>query len=522
CDWAAHDDLSNGPILSDEFSLKNIEEVNDFSKRSSVHMDYYLMDAFWFEENKGYMNFKPSTFPEGSKNVVKKLDEYGMKYGLWFDINFIHAHMEGWEKYDSMINKGASCFALDEVANLMTEAVAKHIVEDGVKLLKFDFAYFECKNPEHGHSIETTESKERSIVNFIKMVERLREIEPKLVILCYNGWTVSLDWIGCVCERAGYAISPYWCKYIDYLYCGDPRPSEIATKDMENSLVYYSDAMIRNFRDSFIPFKYIDDHGTMVGETDTIYNLGDKLFRSTTLLNVMRGTEKMSPYGQVTNLTDEDAEYFRYVNSIFNVAVNGGYTCSFILGDIRKGEVYGYSIGGSQYGYAIILNPLKHFVNVNVKLEQWGDVNVSVVKRIENGDIVSSRASTANGGIAVPVAANGYVLLEWRVADDKTEGQFVTVCPNEKLAFCTENISAVALSFKKADDGTPVRTAFGYPEGLTVKSGDDQLKANVSNCVWSGISWLYFELSGEKEVCIEYSGNEILLMKYELIKESGK
>ena len=79
------------------------------------------------------------------------------------------------------------------------------------------------------------------------MVDHLHAVLPDLKILCYNGWTTDLDWIGSVKEKSGYAISPYWCKHVDYLYCGDPRPSEISSADLSNSIVYYTDAMIRNF-----------------------------------------------------------------------------------------------------------------------------------------------------------------------------------------------------------------------------------------------------------------------------------
>ena len=324
CDWALHDDLSDSVYLTEELTLANIQNVVNFGKKSGVRFDYYLMDAFWFEENDPYIKFKASTFPNGSTKVVKSINDCGMKFGLWFDINFIHAHMQNWEEYDSMLCNGAHCFAVDKVAELMTSAIEYHIRKNNVKMIKLDFAYFECKNPNHGHSVEHLESKERSVKNYIKMVEYLKSIEPELKILCYNGWTTELDWIGCVKERNGFPISPYWCKYADYLYCGDPRPSEIACADLSTSLVYYTDSMIRNFRKAYIPFNMIDDHGTMMGDTSTIYWLGKKPFRCGTLMNVMRGGEKIHLYGVIDNLDADDCRYMKYISKVYEVSKKGG------------------------------------------------------------------------------------------------------------------------------------------------------------------------------------------------------
>ena len=117
------------------------------------------------------------------------------------------------------------------------------------------------------------------------MTERLKELNPELKIICYNGWTTELDWIGSVKEKRGFAVSPYWGRSVDYVYCGDPRPSEIPTRRLEDSIVYYTDAMIRNFYDALMPFSIIDDHGTMIGDTSTIYRLGKALFRCGWLMN---------------------------------------------------------------------------------------------------------------------------------------------------------------------------------------------------------------------------------------------
>ena len=386
CDWGLHDDMTEGdPILTAEMTLQNIRDIAEFSKKSGVKFDYYLMDAFWFEKGMPYTQFRQDTFPDGYAPIVAALKEADMKYGLWFDINCIHAHLEGMEKYDTMLQNGSLCFACDEIAELMYQGIAKQIKECGVKMLKLDFAYFECLNPNHGHSTQFTESKEKSVKNFLNMMRKLKEIEPELIVTCHNGWTTLLDWIGSIQERSGYAISPYWAEYLDYLYCGDPRPSELASENLGNSVIWYTDAMIRTFIESAIPLDAIEDHGTMLGNTATLYRLGTKMFRKGTLLGVMRGTKKLHLYGDVSELNDEDCAYFNKVGTLYDDIMERDYETELIGGDARKGEIYGYCVGNGVEGYAMLVNPSSRAKDFLLSLPQWQGMSVKAAWKVVDG-----------------------------------------------------------------------------------------------------------------------------------------
>ena len=115
--------------------------------------------------------------------------------------------------------------------------------------------------------------------------------------------------------------------------------------------------MLLNFFDANMPCGGIDDHGTMIGDTATIYRLGKKLFRCGWLMNAMRGGGKLHLYGKVDLLDDSDLEYMREVSDVFDDINAGIYETSCILGDARRAEVYGYSISEGDTGYAVILNP---------------------------------------------------------------------------------------------------------------------------------------------------------------------
>lgn len=528
CDWGLHDDLSDNVILTEEMTLENIKRLKDLKKRSNVRFDYYLMDAFWFENGNPYIDFKNETFPDGVQPVLDALKDADMKYGLWFDLNCIHAHLKDvdeYKKYDELLENGALCFACDKIAKLMTDAIAHHIVNHGVKMIKLDFAYFECKNSKHGHSVEHAESKEKSVKNFFRMLKELKRLEPELKILCYNGWTTNLSWIGNVEERSGYAISPYWCEYVDYLYCGDPRPSEIACERLEDSIVYYTDAMIRNFRESSMPFFAIDDHGTMMGYTSTIYKLGKKLFRTGSLMDVMRGGKKLNLYGDVSELNEEDLKYLSLLNDVYEDIVRNEYGMQFVSGDARKGEIYGYATDGAIEGYAVIVNPLSKKCKHTLSLPQWKNSNVLVETLVRDGESVNECESEIYSESGVELSANGCLLVKWKLKSKEKSFDKVFICKGDKLLLDTRGKRLLYLTFTK--DGKPLRTSTGYPEGLSVNRlvdgaflpAEKTSETSSETCIWSGVSWLSLVLDGATSAEIIYSGEEPILLKYSMTED---
>ena len=512
CDWGLHDDLADNVELTEELTLSNIRKLDELMQKSGVHFDYYLMDAYWFEENQPYIRFKARTFPDGIDNIIRRLEERGMRFGLWFDLNCIHAHLKGMEKYDTLLQNGSLCFACDEIAEMMYEAIRYHILNHKVSLIKLDFAYFECKNPAHGHSTDFVESKEKSIANFIRMTERLRQLDPALKIICYNGWTTELDWIGSVKKKSGFAVSPYWSRAVDYVYCGDPRPSEIASPELADSLVYYTDAMIRNFYDALMPFGGIDDHGTMIGDTSTIYKLGKKLFRCVWLMNAMRGSGKLHLYGKTDLLDDSDAEYLRLIGGVFDEICSGSYDTSCILGDPRKGEVYGYSVSEGDMGYAVILNPTTCSQRFALTLPEWENCAVTVERILENGEKKGGKCRTF-GGYSDELSPNGYRLIRWKRDAQPFCGGKLVLDAHSELVLPTEGRD-VSLRFEH--NGLPLRSLRGYPADLTVTDGNKALKSTVGTDIWSGISWLYFPRQGAEELHICYDGDENIVVTYSL------
>lgn len=516
-DWGLHDDLTPGdPILTAEMTLENIPRVIEMNRKSGANFDYYLMDAFWFESGHPYTHIRPDTFPEGMTPIKAALDEGGLKFGLWFDINGIHTHLANLPelaKYHTELGNGALCLACDEVADLICEGMEKQIKDLGLKIIKLDFGYFECKNPHHNHSVATAESKEKSVRNFIRMMDRLRKAEPDLKILCYNGWMTDLGWMGTPDpDRRGYPVSPYWCKFVDYVYCGDPRPSEFPSENAADSLVWYADGMIKLLADSLIPLDAIDDAGAMMGHTGTIYHLGKAHFRESMLMSVLRGGKKLLIYGDLRDLDDSDYAYLGLVDTLYTRAMAENYTTR-IFGNAARGEVYGYDTGCETEGFCVIVNPTAHDVIYNLTSPRWQS-GVSVTPIIVDGEIVEHHWQETGIATQVKVSARGYTLVEWKLTSTPKGFDKITLLPGDRITVNTKGKTVLELSFRK--DGAPLRTSEGLPPEFTVMTGGKPLTPSQVSQVWSGISWVHYTLDHCPAVTLTYEGNLVLTMKYQL------
>ena len=48
-DWSAYDELSDNVVQTEELAMRELNEILRL-KKSGVQIDYYVMDAFWFDK----------------------------------------------------------------------------------------------------------------------------------------------------------------------------------------------------------------------------------------------------------------------------------------------------------------------------------------------------------------------------------------------------------------------------------------------------------------------------------------
>src|SRR4051794_18393487 len=62
--WSAYDELSDNIPLTEQLAMKQLNELIRL-KKSGVKVDYYMMDAFWFDKAGGYRTWHKQRWPNG-------------------------------------------------------------------------------------------------------------------------------------------------------------------------------------------------------------------------------------------------------------------------------------------------------------------------------------------------------------------------------------------------------------------------------------------------------------------------
>lgn len=496
--WGLYDNMTPGdPILTEPLALRSVEDVKRLELLSGVKFGSYVMDAFWFKKGSHYLE-TDDVLPHGFGPFEKALEEDALDFGLWFDINFREDHPTDFDAEDNLLDAGTYCLGCERPYLAMKKALIDHVKAHHLKALKIDFAYFDCKNPAHPHAMGPVASKEASIKNFLDMVSSIKAIEPNLVFYCYNGFTFNLDSITNAAPNKGIIVSPYWSWFVDYVYCGDPRPNEIPTDDEALSLSGYTDSMVRDFYDSYFPLASIDDHGTMIGNTGTIYYLGKQTFRRGVLLNLMRGGRKIHVYGDLSLLDENDGKYLGFLSSIQKEMEGQSLSMD---GDPRKGEIYSYATKGKASGYIALFNPLNHRQSKVVALDGWKDHEIALTKVIEDGELVRQEMK-AFGAFVVDLPCGSYRVYRYEIKEKAWAEEEILLKPGQTCVFKNKGYAHMAISFRD-EQGNFVRTPNGLPEGIKVSLEEPKLVKSY----WSGISWRRYAVKGKEEVTIASSSS---------------
>lgn len=62
--WSSYDELSDNIPLTEELAMRELKEVIRL-KSKGVRIDYYVMDAFWFDKDGGYRVWNKKNWPNG-------------------------------------------------------------------------------------------------------------------------------------------------------------------------------------------------------------------------------------------------------------------------------------------------------------------------------------------------------------------------------------------------------------------------------------------------------------------------
>lgn len=359
--WAAYDELSDNVPLTEQLTLKELNNVLRL-KRDGVRFDYYVMDAFWFDPEGGYRTWKKPNWPDGPDRWIKECEENGIRPGLWFSTNTL-VHLNAVAKWRDSLNKTGTAMSMFEGGFLPDFVDVLQLWYDrGIRMFLFDFADMTAATPKAEASLSKEEIIRRNSEALRDALAAFRRRNPDVVLEAFNGFGGDMD--------TTYYPFPFkdpidlqWLQVFDSLYCGDPRPSDVPSMSFWRSLETYSDHQMRRYEESGVPIERIDTTSFMPGKTGTIYNRAFQEWKGSLVLMMARGGWINTTYGNLELLGDSDARWFARVQSLFLHFQSEGRIKTFggIPGDVQP---YGFGSLDTDGSLYTVVNPTERVATI--------------------------------------------------------------------------------------------------------------------------------------------------------------
>ena len=363
--WSVYDELSDNVPLTEALSMRELDQVLRL-KKSGARFDYYVMDAFWFDPNGAYRTWKKPNWPSGPDAWITKCRQNGILPGLWFSTNTL-VHLNAAPQWRDSLNKQGTAMSMFEggfLPDFMN--TLQYWYDHGVRMFLFDFADLTAATPQAEATMTKEEIIQRNSNALRNALANFRRKNPDVVLEAFNGF-------GGVMDSTFYPfpfkdpIDLRWLTVFDSLYCGDPRPGDVPEMNFWRSLDIYSDHQAIRYQQSGVPLERIDTTSFMPGKTGTIYRRAFQEWKGSLILMMARGGWINTTYGNLELMSNQDADWFARVQSLFLHLQSEGRIKTFggIPGDA---QTYGFGALDSSGSVYVVVNPAQDIAKITLPL----------------------------------------------------------------------------------------------------------------------------------------------------------
>jgi hypothetical protein len=514
--WSAYDELSDNKPQTEELALRELNEIIRL-KKQGVQIDYYVMDAFWFSKEGGYRTWLKRHWPNGPDKWLSDCKKNNIKPGMWFSTNLVK--MGGKQVLDIIPEWQSSLGTDPNILCLFDGGYLTHLAgtlqiwhDRGVRLFKFDFAYFDAVTPAMKDKFTKEQVIEKNKVAFMQMLQQFRKNNPNVLITGYNGFGGNME---NTYTPFNEKIDPRWLDAFDTLYCGDPRFSDVPMMNIWRSQDNYSDHQVSAYQAYGMPIRRIDNCAFMIGKTGTCYYRADHCWKGMLILELARGGWVNVYHGNLELLNNEDGEWFAKVQNLYHPLQSQDTTVTF--GPIPgKGKPYGFKSSTSKGTVCTVVNPSQEIATIELPA---GTFNKSKILYADGGykPIIQGNKLTIGAEQLVVVGFDEYTDAKYEMgvdetihipfAIDKIESAF-TVAEKNKIE---GNVTAVKgkdvrIILQQFDaKGLPYRSWPGSPPDgkkvsevikIKVSQGGKEVPLHIEydKVIWSGLSWAAAEV----------------------------
>ena len=362
--------------LTDEETLHVLRRLEAWQKEG-VRFDYFTLDTGWVDPSSDLTAFRPTCYPNGPTEVVRKVEALGMQFGLWFATSWAAEscwdHPAAWPG-DSAPTMGylngvparahfggSLCFGYRPYVDMLRHAVLHHIREHGVRFVKLDGGSYHCDSAEHGH-LPGKYSTERMCDNLVELADAAREAAPDVFVMWYWGLR-----------------SPFWALHGDSIFESGLHMEGSGTSGTPT--LYYRDSVTlaqdQNAQHArLIPPLVKDSLGVWLADTRWGNFMGQERWRESLVMDLGRGSLLFpNLWGDLYLLDEADVTFLAWISQLAR-----GNEALFlhrrtILGDPWRDEVYGYAHCEGERGFLFLNNA--HFAARSAELRLDESIGLS-------------------------------------------------------------------------------------------------------------------------------------------------
>lgn len=344
------------PALDDEQTLDVLAHLGELRRRG-VRFDYFTLDTGWVDPASDLTRFKPTAYPRGPGEVLRRIRALHLKFGLWFATSwglqscwdYPGAFPDGrppTQLYREGYPLGADgltfCLGEKKYRALLQKAVLHHVRVNGARFLKFDGGNYTCEHPGHGHlpGKYATESMHEWL---IQLARRARAIAPDVFIMWYWGLR-----------------SPFWALHGDAIFESGLQmegsgTSSFPTLHYRDSVTLAQDQNAQHAQN--IPPRHKDSLGVWLSDTRWGNFMGGERWRESLVMDLGRGS-RLFPnlWGNLRHLTDADVDFLAWITALAREHAACFTHRRLVGGDPFRNEVYGYAHGRGTHGFVFLHN----------------------------------------------------------------------------------------------------------------------------------------------------------------------
>ncbi len=517
--WASYDELSDNVELTEELAMLQLDHMIRL-RAKGVFLDYYLMDAFWYDPDGGFMEWRKPHWKNGPDKWLKKCSQNGILPGLWLPTNNLRpSKMNSFKSWKDSLSSGKDAYCLFKGHFL--EGLIKameHWSDKGIRLFKFDFANFDAATPDAERNLLPGEIRLMNEYALRSALCEFRSKHPDVLLIAYNGFGGQISNTSLPFKKS---IDARWLDCFDSIYCGDPRPADVPCMNFWRSKDIYSDHMVKDFHMNGIPLERIDSSSFMIGKTGTCYYRGKEAWRGMLILSLARGGYFNTYYGNLDLISDKDASWFRKVQSMFLQLLQYGRTQ--LLGGIPgKSETYGYLNTDGENAICTIINPSQEMRTVKIDIREIrtdarGKIlfhDSGFTPKLENKSITlgpEQMCVIGYGEYAKSIYGLGIqkdVIIPESIR--RISAKFASSGHNRITAkISPKGGGLIRIVMRQSKNGIAFRSSGGAPpkgnelgkilridakiEGRTIP-----VEINYDKAIWSGLSWAVGEIDAER------------------------